>query len=140
LSQRWVVDASVGLAWVHPAQATPATDALLRQIKADVMLVVPVLWFQEMANALLVLERRKKLKADERREAFAILRALNAKPDFEAASLALGKISELAELYGLSVYDATYLELALRERIGLGTKDHPLELAAKQCGVHLLLQ
>ena len=140
MSERWVIDASVGLAWVHPAQATEESDGLLRQLKQGVTLVVPGLWFQETANALLVLERRKKLKADERREALVTLRALNTKPDFEGTYLAFGKVSELAELHGLSIYDATYLELALREQAPLGTKDAPLQKAAKNSGVPLLLK
>jgi predicted nucleic acid-binding protein len=140
VSERWVIDASVGLAWVHPAQATKETDVLLRQLKQGVTLVVPGLWFQEMANALLVLERTKKLKADERIEALAVLRAFHTKPDYEGAGQAFGRLSELAGQHGLSVYDATYLELALRIQAPLGTKDEPLQKAAQQCGVRLLLK
>lgn len=138
MSDRWVIDASIGLAWVHPGQANADTDALLQQLKTGVGLVVPSLWFQEMANALLVLERRKRLKADERREALALLRTLNIETDPLGASLAFEKLSELAELHSLSVYDATYLELAMRERLPLVTKDASLRTAAKKCGVTLL--
>jgi predicted nucleic acid-binding protein len=134
-----VIDASIALAWVHPAQATAETDALLQQLKTGVGLVVPALWFQEMANALLVLERRKRLKADERREALALLRTLNVESDLHGASLAFDKLTELAELHSLSVYDATYLELALRERLPLGTKDASLRAAARRCNATLLL-
>jgi predicted nucleic acid-binding protein len=139
MKKLWVVDASLGLAWVHPAQATEQTNTLLQELKGDVHLVVPALWFQEMANALLVLERRKRINANERREALSTLQALGAKPDLEGALLAFGRISELAEVHGLSVYDATYLELALREQVPLGTKDEALQAAAKQHGVSLLL-
>lgn len=140
MNERWVIDASVGLAWVHPAQATEQSDNLLRQLKEGVTLIVPALWFLEMANALLVLERRKKLKASERHEALSVLRALKTKPDLEGVILAFGKVSELAEHHGLSIYDATYLELALREQIPLATHDVPVQKAAKECGVRLLLK
>ena len=135
---RWVVDASMGLAWVCPGQATLESDGLLHQLKDGVTLLVPGLWFQEMANALLVLERRRKLTAGERREALATLRVLNLKPDFDGALRAFGEVSELAEAQGLSVYDATYLELALREHAPLATKDEALRAAARKCGVTLL--
>ncbi len=140
MSDRWVIDASIGLAWVHPAQATGETDLLLRELKQGAVLVVPALWFQEMANALLVLERRRKLKTNERRDALAMLRALNTEPDLHGATLAFGKLSELAETHALTVYDATYLELALRERLPLGTKDQALRAVARSCGASLLLQ
>lgn len=140
MNRRWVIDASLGLAWVLPNQATPATDALLQELKQGVVLVVPGLWFQEMANALLVLERRKKLTGEERQEALATLRKLYIVADTEGAALALDRISELAQAHGLSVYDATYLELALRERLPLGTRDTALHQAAKRCRVSLLLK
>ena len=140
MSERWVIDASIGLAWVHPGQADERTDALLLQLKTGVGLLVPALWFQEMANALLVLERRKRLQTHERREALALLRTLNVEPDLQGACLAFDKLTELAELHSLSVYDATYLELALRERLPLGTKDASLRAAAKKCGAALLLR
>jgi len=135
VSERCVIDASVALAWVHPSQATDETEALLGKLKEGITLVLPALWFQETANALLVLQRRKKLTSDERREALASLKALNIKADFEGASLAFGRVSELADLHGLSVYDATYLELALREQLPLVTKDEGLRAAAQHCGV-----
>ena len=140
MSERWVIDASIGIAWVHPAQATVATANLRQQLRLGVTLVVPVIWFQELANALLVLERRKKLTADERREALAGLSSLNTSPDHDGLSLVFGRVSDLADSHGLSVYDASYLELAMRERLPLGSKDAPLQIAARKCGVRLLLK
>ena len=54
------------------------------------------------------------------------------------ASLALTKLSDLASKHDLSVYDATYLELALRAKIPLACKDGPLREAARRCRVRLL--
>ena len=53
------------------------------------------------------------------------------------AALAFSKLSELASTYRLSVYDATYLELAERRTLALACKDGPLKKAAKQYGVQL---
>jgi predicted nucleic acid-binding protein len=114
-------------------------DNLLRRLTEGVTLVLPALWFQEMANALLVLDRRRKLKAEERRQALATLCGLNVTVDLEGAALAFGKVSELAERCGLSVYDATYLELALRDGLPLGTTDAALRKAARQSGIPLLI-
>jgi predicted nucleic acid-binding protein len=125
-----VIDASLALAWIHPQQASERTDAILLKLKEGATLVVPALLFLEVANALLILERRRKLRSEERHEAIASLRALNFAVDFEGAALAFGRISELAEKHHLSVYDATYLELALREHLPLGTVDERLQEAA----------
>ncbi len=139
MTESCVIDASVAVAWVHPAQASEETDALLERLREGLTLVLPALWYQETANALLVLQRRNELKLDERREALATLKTLNIKPDFEGASLAFGRVSELAELHDLSIYDATYLELALREQLPLITRDDGLRLAAQRCGLRLAL-
>jgi predicted nucleic acid-binding protein len=139
VTERCVFDASTAFAWVHPAQATEGTDDLLLRLKRGLVLVVPVIWFQETANALLVLERRKRLKAGDRREALRMLSGLNAKPDYDGIPLIFTKVSELAEVHCLSVYDATYLELALREQLPLASLDPPLQRSARKCGVTVLL-
>ena len=69
MSARLVIDASLALAWVLPSQATKTTDELLEEVEAGARPVVPSLWPLEVANALLVLERRRKLRSDDRKEA-----------------------------------------------------------------------
>src|ERR1041385_1840888 len=135
--ERWVIDASVAIAWIHPAQATAETGSLRERLKSSDLLIVPVIWFHEIANALLVLERRKKLKPEERRLAMSGLSALNVKADSEGVSRVFGEVSRLAENHALSVYDASYLELAARQRLPLATKDPALKTAANNCGVQL---
>lgn len=133
----FVADASVAVAWVHPAQATPQTAAMLEAIAEGATLEVPALWPLEVANALTVLVRRRKLTADERQTALGWLRGLPLRVDHEMASLAFSRLSELATAHQLTVYDATYLELAERRRLVLGCKDGPLRNAARTRGVSL---
>lgn len=71
MTRAFVADASVALGWVHPAQATALTGAMLDAIAEGATLEVPALWPLEVANALLVLERRRKLTRDEGRRAWA---------------------------------------------------------------------
>jgi hypothetical protein len=73
----FVADASVAIAWVHPAQATAETQAMLQSVRAGALLHVPALWPLEVANALLVLTRRRKLSAAERRVALGWLEGLS---------------------------------------------------------------
>lgn len=133
--QAFAADASAAIAWVHPEQATDATQDMLHAIRDGAVIHVPALWFLEVANALRVLTRRRKLTNEERITGLRWLDALPVRTDHEAASLAFGRISELASLHTLSVYDATYLELVTRLGLTLACKDGPLREAAQACGV-----
>lgn len=135
---RFVVDASVATAWVHPAQATTQTNALLIQVGRGTRVVVPALWPLEMANVLLVLERRGKLAAGERATALKALRALAFTLDYEMSVLAFTELSQLASTLTLSIYDAAYLELALRLKLPLACKDGPLREAARHRRVRVV--
>ncbi len=126
LSASFVVDASVGFAWVYQGQATPETDNLLKEVAAGAAVVVPGLWFLEMSNVLLLAQRRHRLTATQRKAALGKLAAMQFTVDEEGTRHAFGKISELAEKYGLTIYDATYLEAALRRSLPLASRDEAL--------------
>lgn len=137
MTSAFIADASVAVGWVHPAQATTQTAAMLEAIAEGATLEVPALWPLEVANALTVLVRRRKLTEDERQSALGWLRGLRLRVDYEMASLAFSRLSELATTHQVSVYDAAYLELAHRRKLLLGCKDGPLREAAKRSGVGL---
>ena len=132
-----MVDASVAVGWVHPAQATAQTAAMLDAIADGASLEVPALWPVEVANALVVLVRRRKVTENERKIGLGWLRGLPLRIDQEMASLAFSRLSELAVAHQLSVYDAAYLDLAQRRKLALGCKDGPLRKAARRAGVSL---
>lgn len=131
------MDASVAIGWVHPGQANADASALLDAMAAGATIEVPALWSLEVANALTVLVRRRKLAADERSLALGWLRGLPLRVDHDGAALAFSVLSELAFRFDLSVYDATYLELAIRRRLPLACADGPLRSAASKTGVEL---
>ena len=135
MSPAIVVDASVAFAWVLPSQSSSEADALLERIEADTGAVVPSLWFLEVANGLLAAERRGLVTGDERRQALERLSALAFTVDEDDVRSAFGRTSALAERYRLSVYDAAYLELALRRNLPLGTRDRALRSAAERSGI-----
>jgi predicted nucleic acid-binding protein len=76
VTRAFIADASVAIGWVHPAQATTQTAAMLDAIADGATLEVPALWPLEVANALIVLVRRRKLAEDERQAGFGWLRGL----------------------------------------------------------------
>ncbi|MCM2254705.1 MAG: type II toxin-antitoxin system VapC family toxin [Vicinamibacteria bacterium] len=125
------------MAWVHPGQATSATESMLDALVQGAAVEVPALWPLEVANALTVLVRRKKLTAEERQQALGWLGGLALRVDHEMAALAFSRLAELAMTHEISVYDAAYLELAQRRRLELACKDGPLREAARRAGVKL---
>jgi predicted nucleic acid-binding protein len=135
--QAFVADASVAIGWIHPAQATTQTAAMLDAIADGATLEVPALWPLEVANALIVLVRRRKLTEDECQAGLGWLRGLRTRVDQEMSALAFSQLSELAAGHHLSIYDAAYLELATRRKLALGCKDGPLRAAAQRAGVSL---
>lgn len=138
MSGPFVVDASIAVAWVHPAQATQQTDSLLERVREGAIFEVPALWPLEVSNALLVLERRRKLSKGNREAALGTLQKLAPKIDHEMSGLAFSKLAELASEHQLSIYDAAYLELARRRRLPLACKDGPLRSAAERAGVKVI--
>jgi predicted nucleic acid-binding protein len=110
---------------------------MLDALAEGAILEVPALWPLEVANALNVLVRRRKLTDEDRQTGLGWLRGLPVRIDHEMASLAFSRLSELAAGHQLSVYDAAYLELAQRRKLALGCKDGPLRKAATQAGVSL---
>lgn len=128
----FVVDASVSAAWFLPDEATADTEAALQAtVTHDVW--VPALWLLEVGNLLLSAQRRKRITADKRRELAAAASALRIRVDREP--VAITALDELAARYGLSAYDAAYLELALRRRLPLATLDEALLAAMTKAAV-----
>ena len=135
MSTAFVLDASMAFAWVLPSQASTAAETLLKRVEEGDEVVVPPLWFLEVANGLLAAERRNTIATPERRLALERLSGLALTIDEAHAQDAFGRTSALAEQYGLSVYDAAYLEVAIRRNLPLGTRDRALRSAAERSGI-----
>jgi predicted nucleic acid-binding protein len=135
----FVADASVGIAWSVVSQATPAAGKLRDRVETGTPFVVPVLWPFEVANALLMLVRRKRMEPGEFVRARVELEGLTPLIDDEGPRLAWSEITDLATRFGLTVYDAAYLELAIRRGLALASRDTSLNDAARLCGVKTLL-
>ncbi len=131
-----VVDASVALAWCFPDEASAYADRVLVALKGQTLLV-PAVWGLEVSNALLVGERRKRLKQPEILRYIALLAGLTVIQDGVEVNEALSNVLPLARQYGLSAYDAAYLELAVRYGAPLATLDGDLQKAAGRAGVRV---
>jgi predicted nucleic acid-binding protein len=133
-ADRFVLDGSVTLAWLFQDEQDSYADAIIARLP-DLEMLVPRLWHLEIANVLLVGERRKRCSQADTAQWLAYLARLPIVLDDETEIRAWSDTMNLARQYGLSAYDASYLELAMREGIPLATLDDPLKRAAQASGV-----
>ena len=102
------------------------------------MAAVPGLWFLEIANALVLAERRRRITPADIAEFITLVEALELEVHHEADSRALGDVLGLARREHLTAYDASYLELAMRLGVPLASKDRELCDAAERVGVTVI--
>ena len=132
-----VLDASVALAWCFNDEETATSTKLLERVTAPGPFV-PSLWRLEVANALQIGVRRGRIDVDFRDASLADLALLEIAIDDDTDTHAWGATLQLAARLALTVYDATYLELAQRRGLPLATLDERLRVMARGLGVPLL--
>jgi predicted nucleic acid-binding protein len=132
-----VLDASLALTWYFDDETTPATEAVLDRV-SEAGAVVPGLWRLEVANAFQSALRRRRISSDYRDQSLAELAQLPITIDADTDTYAWTTTLRLAERFGLTIYDATYLELAQRHSLPLATLDKELRNAAATLDVTLL--
>jgi predicted nucleic acid-binding protein len=130
----FVVDSSVAVAWCFPDEQDAYSQAILDAL-ASKKAFVPYLWHLEVANTLLVGERRKRSTQANTVAWLGFLAHLPITVDEETKLHAFGDITNLGRSQNLSAYDAAYLELAMRRGLPLATLDEKLKAAAKAVGV-----
>jgi predicted nucleic acid-binding protein len=134
--KHFVLDCSVTMGWVFSDEETDYTEAVLNSL-AESRAIVPYLWELEVANVLIVAERRGRITQAQTAHALSLLGSLPILIDTPIAKQGLTTIPTLAREHQLSAYDAAYLELALREGVAIATLDPKLERAAHNCGVKI---
>jgi predicted nucleic acid-binding protein len=131
---RLVIDASLAAAWCFPDEQTDYTNAVLRIVGQSVDPIAPSLWAYEIRNAILIGVRRGRITKDASQKLLVFLNDLDVQlsdsPSYDA-------VFSLAERHGLTIYDAAYLDLALREGLPLASLDNALCRAAGNSGVVL---
>jgi predicted nucleic acid-binding protein len=131
---RFVLDASIAACWAFQDEQNSQADAAFHRISAEEA-VVPALWWFEVRNILVVNERRKRIAEADSNEFLRNLCRLRIRVDRSPEEAA---VLRLARTRRLSVYDAAYLELALREVLPLATLDCDLAAAALAEGTRLI--
>jgi predicted nucleic acid-binding protein len=125
-----VLDASVTLAWALASEAgADLADTVLRRV-AEQGAAVPVLWRLEVGNALLMAERRKRIRFERVDSVWRQLAEQPIEIDPDTNARAWTATAFLVRRHGLTLYDAAYLELAVRRCLPLATLDAALARAA----------
>lgn len=131
----FVLDASVTASWFLPDEHPNAIAEATLDRLVDGTGTAPSLWWFEVRNLLVIAERRRRLTRSEADEALTKLAVLKITIDRAAHS---DMLMHLARQHRLSVYDAAYLELAIRHAVPLASLDKSLSDAAKAEGVPLI--
>lgn len=126
-----IVDASIALSAVLPDEMNRRANTAWEMVVAQGALV-PSHWALEVANGLLVAQRRKRITDADRRETISDLMSIALAVDGRTVEMAWSDASVLAVRHQLTCYDAAYLELALRAGLPLATLDDELFRAARK--------
>ena len=133
-----VLDASAALASVLPGEALKATADAIMDRAAISGAVVPRIWPLEISNVLLIAQRRGKITTAELDRKLAQLLAMPIEVEVPDHAPDWHQVVRLADRAGLTVYDTTYLDLAIRRGLPLATLDARLARASRDAGVETL--
>ncbi len=128
----FALDCSLTMAWCFDDEATPYSESVLAAL-AQGEAVVPPIWSLEVANVLLVGEKKKRLTPAQSLRFVELLQSLPITLDAHIPPL--GELLGLAREQGLTSYDANYLDLAVRTGLPLASLDGDLLKAADRYGV-----
>jgi len=133
-----VVDASFAGMWILPDESSKRAEGYLADIlSGDVIMAVADLWHVEMINMMLVAIKRKRINEEQAGEALELLDQLPLQTFDHQNVLWKKRMIMLARRFGLSAYDAAYVELADRLQCPLLTSDRDVQAAAEQLGIPL---
>ena len=132
-----VLDASLALQWFLEDEADRQYSLTILASLSEKTAAVPILWFYEVGNGLLMAYRRKRITIDQITGFLTRLQALPIDAVEQSTSEIL-VLPSLAQHSGLTNYDAAYLALASRLQLPMATSDSALRRAAASAGVQIL--
>ncbi|BDC50098.1 twitching motility protein PilT [Bryobacterales bacterium F-183] len=131
----FVLDCSVAASWCFPDEQTAYTNGALRSLRSGQHRVVaPTLVVFEVTNSVLTGVRKKRITSTH---ATAFLQAFSKLPLVLDDTCVVTDLFGISERYGLTAYDAAYLEVALRLKLPIATLDRRLSNAAFDAGLRV---
>ncbi len=134
----FILDCSVTMAWFIEDEVTSFTDKIQDSLYWGNQAIVPSVWKLEVANVFLMAERRKRISTDNTHRFLDLLKILPITVEEVPTFAIMHDILKTAREYHLSMYDAAYLELAIRKRFPLVTLDKELLTAARKSRIQVL--
>ncbi len=136
MGDKFVIDNSVVMAWCFKDESSKYADIILESFK-EYNAMVPAIWPLEVGNVILAAERRKRLKEADSVRFLTLISQLPITVQQETPDRMLKEIFAIARECYISSYDASYLDLAMRNGVSLATQNSGLKKAAKRCDVPL---
>jgi predicted nucleic acid-binding protein len=137
--KRFVLDASVALAWFLDRPIAPYADHVKQLLLRGNRAVVPALWQLEIANVFIVAERRGVRTLSDTAESLKNLDAVISQAvEISQDNVSMRRALQTAREFRLTAYDAVYLETALRQDLPLATLDRHMVAAASKARVEIV--
>jgi predicted nucleic acid-binding protein len=130
----FIIDCSITMSWCFPDEATKASSKIQDRL-ADETAIVPAHWFLEVTNVLAMAEKRKRITSEKSDEFIRLLKLFDLEVDDESPGRAFDQLLAFCRKYGLTSYDAAYLDLAARHQLPLASLDDDLRAAATKIGI-----
>ncbi len=137
MSGSFVIDNSVVMSWCFKDETSRYADAVLDSLALSTA-VAPSIWPLEVANVLLAAERSNRLSEADSARFISLLTELPITIEQEPPERIMKEILVLARRHQLSSYDASYLDLAMRQGLPIATLDNGLIAAAQQTQVPIM--
>lgn len=137
MSSDFVVDNSIVMAWCFEDEATKYTDAVQEKL-INHRAFVPAIWPLEVANVLLVAERKKRISKADSGRFIALLSQMPIEVGPSEPDRVFHDTLHLARQHRLSSYDASYLSLAIQMGLPIASLDKAIILAAKSIKIEIL--
>jgi predicted nucleic acid-binding protein len=133
----FVIDNSVVMAWLFEDECDAYSEAILDQMM-QWRAWVPVIWPLEVANVLLVAERRQRIRHRDSAQFLHYLSDLPILVESQEQIRVFNEVLALGRDHNLSTYDASYIEIALRKKLPLATRDQDMVKAAEASNIQLV--
>jgi len=137
MAKHFVLDNSIVMSWCFKDETNDYAEIVLSRL-TKATAVVPSIWPLEVVNVLLVAERQKRLSKSDSIRFITLLSQLPIVVEYERPEMMMKELLSLARANGLSSYDASYLDLAMRNGVPIATLDTNLINAAKKSDVPIL--
>ncbi|MFN8638027.1 MAG: type II toxin-antitoxin system VapC family toxin [Dehalococcoidia bacterium] len=131
----YVLDASAAAAFVLPDEV-PSDDLAASLANDDA--IVPANWPAEVVNTVLSARRSRRIGAEECAALLASIAGFAVALEPPSMERTAGPVATLAQERALTVYDAAYLELAIRRGVPLATLDAALARAAREASIAVI--